>query len=419
MAKANSNEKTGAQLPSNVMISYDGKLNLPQRENWYRKVRMLRCDPTISLLRGLFIAPILAANWTIESTGDVPQGAEDVIEEEVFRWRNKILRTGALGCIDYGWQPFEKVYKMRSDGFYGIKKIKPLLQELTEIMVIESTGEFDGFVQDIDGTGDKRCDLESSMLLNFDVEGTNWYGCAPMLASEMPYDQCCVIGEAASRYDQKTAGAHWIVYYPNPGKTLLNGVETDNHQVALSLLNSLRASGGAVLPREVGKFMDDMENSKDWEIKLISADGSVSASYTDRCKYYDNLKARALGFPERAVLEGTFGTKAEAGEHGDFALTGIELRHGEIAEAVNEQLVAPLVSLNWGEQFAYRIQIKPSPIKDYDKECALRIFEKLLADPGFLLETIDAVDGDALRQAVGLATEQVDLPEVNRLLEGN
>ena len=50
------------------------------------------------------------------------------------------------------------------------------------------------------------------------------------------------------------------------------------------------------------------------EIELLSDSGKGQQPFTDRQKYLDILKVRAFGFPERSILEGQFGTKADVGD---------------------------------------------------------------------------------------------------------
>jgi len=51
----------------------------------------------------------------------------------------------------------------------------------------------------------------------------------------------------------------------------------------------------------------------------MSATNTSQGSFIDRQKYLDALKMRAFGLPERSILEGSHGTKAEADVHADIA----------------------------------------------------------------------------------------------------
>ena len=119
--------------------------------------------------RSLILAPVLASEWSVEAD-DAPKGAEELINEVIIPMREHIQQTAFNGCIDFGWQPYEKVIDdSRSDWVIG--KLKPLLQDITDILVDEKTGAFLGFRQE-----EVDLDLEESLLVNFEVEGTDWYG---------------------------------------------------------------------------------------------------------------------------------------------------------------------------------------------------------------------------------------------------
>ena len=138
---------------------------------WYRTVYRMKLDPTIALLRQMFIAPIVAAGWTVKAEDDVPEEMIDYAKEEMESIRVDLMRTAGLGCCDYGWAPFEKVFHYRPDGLIGVKKLKSLLQSMTLIEWDEDTGAFTGLKQE-----KVTLSLEESLLFAFDVEGTDWYG---------------------------------------------------------------------------------------------------------------------------------------------------------------------------------------------------------------------------------------------------
>lgn len=87
--------------------------------------------------------------------------------------------------------------------------------------------------------------------------------------------------------------------------------------------------------------------------------------------------------PERAVIEGQYGTKAEAATHGDVALRMAEDTLGEFVRQINAQLVADLVRWNYGEEWVGRLRLATEPMVDDTREFYRSLMVKLL-DPTML-----------------------------------
>lgn len=398
-------EKTPPQVLMTVGV--EGELSKPvgQTTSAYRKFREMRRDPTIALARALSVSPILMSHWSIESNPGASEDAKAFISRIMLPMRMHVLRTAMFGCVDFGWQPYEKVFKVNEQAEVVLVKLKPLLQDVTDILVCKDTGDFRGVRQcsALNPNADETVELstEESIVLSIDVEGTNWYGDALMRVAEKPYDQAVEVEKSAGRYDRKIAGAHWVVYYP-AGTSKVDGADLDNSEVARRILSRLESSGSIAVPRSVSEVMDTMtanaalSEATQWKIELISAQGG-STPFIDRFKYIDALKARAFGLPERAVLEGQFGTKAEAEAHADFAVTNMELRHRFIVQQLNEGVVNQLLRLNYGRELVDTIYIEPAPIADLALMFLRALYTKILESPeGFMLE-VNKIDMEALK----------------------
>jgi len=385
--------------------------------SWYTKVRAMRTDPTISLLRDLVIGPILSSEWSIGHTEQAPDGAVELVTKNVQNIRSYLIENALTGLMDFGWQLFEKVWAIDDNGQAIVDKIKPLLQDITQILVDTRTGEFIGSIQTpqypqtfeniiigddlVSGSGYiKSKDL---ILCNINVEGTYWYGRAIMENEVIPYDGWLATNDAADNYDRKIAGSHWVIYYPEGVTDFNDAVDVDNFQIAQSLMQTLDRSGAVVVPLRVSQIIDEFNNTKEqmaWKIEMLSDMTSQQSNFIDRLKYYDALKARALGFPERAILEGQFGTKAEAEVHSDAAVAVAEYRHGKITEQISYQLVNDILRFNFGREAIGTVYLKAAPIAD-DKKIFLRqVFLTLMQHaPDVALEKINA---DEVKETLGL-----------------
>jgi len=383
---------TGSQNVLSVK-SGDELLHRDQPFDWKQKVRKMRRDPTIAFVRQLLLAPIMASDWAYVKLNDsVPEEVANKVSEFLEPLRFSFLMSSVYGCIDFGWQPFEKVLDVNSEGYTYIRKLKPLLQDWTIIRVDEH-GNYAGLKNtDNDGT-ETVLEPENTLTVAFDVEGTDWYGQATMRNVESTYDAWNDTDISAKRFDKKVAGSHWVVHYP-VGVT--DGV--DNFEIAKEILQNIESSGRIAIPKSMEAWDSEGGDKLGWKIELITASGS--SSFETRLSYLDRLKVRALGFPERAILEGQFGTRADAGEHADFALSALGLKHIQILEYLNKYCVDDITFNNFGLRNA--VKIIPTPLSD-DKKLFLReVYKSLLANPEAFLEESDAIDRDALRDTLGV-----------------
>lgn len=400
----NAREKTGPQTVQTLVF---GEPNLSKTDGgitWYKKARKMRRDPTIALARALVMAPALASNWSIEALDDAPDGAQDFIDKHLQSVRLHLLKTAMSGMIDFGWQPFEKVFSIDRNGLIYVSKFKALLHDITEILVIEETGAFNGFENSPPAGGVTILQLPFSLLFSNDPEGTDWYGQALLRNSEAAYDEWSTINKAANRYDKKIAGSHWVVHYPLGNSDYDGRTDVANDEIAKDILTSLEASGAIALPRKVEALTEDLNDQAPdaWKIEILSDPGSSRASFIDRQKYLDALKVRGLELPERSVLEGEFGTKAEAEAHANFAITNIELRHQMLVQVINWHVVNQLLRFNWGEEYENTVSIVPTPLSDPTVSFLKEIYRTLLGNPDGFLEEVDRIDKDALKDKLGI-----------------
>ena len=389
----------------------DGELPRPSSvgNDFYRKAREIRRDPTIRMVRELAMAPLLMAEWEYEADDDAPVGAKELVEKIMSKMRLPLLRQSLCGMTDFGWQPFEIIAEQREDGT-SEPRLKPLLQDTTSILVNAADGSFFGLRQ-TPTIGvrigwiyllDQEC-----LVISQDVEGTNWYGEPTLRSLERVYDESEVVSKTARKYDAKIAGTHWVIYYPL-GTSDYGGQTLDNGEIAQKLLQQAEAVGGIAVPRSVVNALDAMNaamaqsEASQWKIELLTDGGKGQQPFTDRQKYLDVLKVRAFGFPERAILEGQFGTKAEAESHGDVAVSNLEVRHAMVVLQYNLKIVDLILAWNYGPQSKGKVRIKPSPLADDTKAFFRQVYLAMLSNPQGFMTEMSAVDLQQIRDRLGL-----------------
>ena len=261
---------------------------------------------------------------------------------------------------------------------------------------------------------------ELTLTLSNEVEGTYWYGTPMMEASEDAFDSWESVQVAADRYDKRIAGSHWVIYYPT-GESEFNGVVMNNYEIAKSLLNRLEASGRIVVPRVIDEMMIQLQagatmKESSWSIDLLSDNGTASTSFVERMKYLDALMVRGFGLPERSVLEGQFGTKAEAGEHGDAAIINMEVKHASVAEQLNDHATDQLLVMHYGEESRGTVRVQPSPIQDEAKAYLRSVYTSIITNPeGFLVE-LGRIDLDAMKERLGIPIDETGEDDLESLL---
>lgn len=393
-------EKTLPQRVASVSVIFGGKLVKSTTLATYKTYRLMRKDPTIGMARQLLMAPILASGWSVLAEEDAPEGAKEFINAQVTKIHLNLLSSALQGCIDFGWQAYEKVFEVGLDGRIGIKKLKPLIHDFTDIMVDENTGAFAGLQQK-----ELRLQVEESLLLYIDPEGTDWYGQSVMESARLAYNKWNATDEGAERYDQKIAGSHWVVHYP-PGVSQVEGTDVDNLKVAKDIVDTLESSGAIIVPRVVAEFVDDSNRDQPdaWKVELMSDGGPKQYSFVARLKYLDTLKVRAFGLPERSVLEGSFGTKAEAEAHANFAITNMELRHKLFVELINWHLVNQLLRLNFGEGTDSLVYIQAAPITDMARTFLRNLYVEIIRNPSGFVEEFGSIDLEGLKDQLEIPT---------------
>jgi len=398
-------EQTGAQTVTVAMHGGELSKTLPAT---YATYRIIRRHPTIALTRAMVVAPVAAANWAVEADDDVSDDIVTEIREQFLPLRESLIRTAmTFGRVDFGWQGFEKVFGIKR-GRVVLRRFKPLLHDITTIRVDGTTGAFAGFIQRPLTGNEKSLPLEYALNIPFDCEGSSWYG-EPLLENARAlYTKWDEADSGAARYDKKIAGIFQIVKYPR-GTELVDGVETPNDEIAAAILKAMKSSGGITIP--VGRARDapNLENAEpSWDISLLTA-ADKQRSFVDRLKYLDAMLVRALLVPERAVLEGEYGTKAEAVAHQGIALTSAQLAHQYITQMVNDHAVDQILALNWGDDMQGKVRLVASPIMDEQAAFFRDLYLKLLQSPDALIRELDTLDLDAIKDVLGLPkVAQVD-----------
>ncbi len=218
--------RTGPQVISGIGLGPLGgpAWPAPRLAAGYETYRRMRRDPTIALARALAVAPVVAGKWTVQADADVPQEVRGWIDKQFMTVREPLLETILKhGYVDFGHQGFELIWGLDADGRQHVVRFKPLLPDITEILIDDHGGLAGLRQKDVDLTG------TSAMLVSFGGEGSNLYG-EPLLENvREAWNDWRKANEVAARYDRKIAGAYLLLHYPSFGQGIdQNGAKLDN-----------------------------------------------------------------------------------------------------------------------------------------------------------------------------------------------
>lgn len=393
-------EITGPQIINAAGSS--GELDNPLPST-FATYRLLRVDPTTAYVRFIRIAIACAGKWSIEVDDDVPDEVTEYIHTTILPHREPIYEATMPAQIDFGFAAFEKVFTLGADGRIVLKKAKPLLHDMTTILVDSTSGAFMGFRQDsVDGT-EITIPLENSFLIPFRQEGSNWYGESLLENLRKTQNRYDKIDAASARYNSKIAGAMLTIGYPE-GESMFRGTKTPNEDIAAALATEGQSSGAMTYPTSIIEKMGQVTKEKvsSWAIALLSDKASSQAQFVAGMEYQDKQKTRGLLMGERTVMEGKFGTKADAGEHMDAAFSILEMEDRIVARHFNWHVLDQLLALNWGDEMRGKARITPAPLQDEQIALLEKVYQSILKNPGGFAAEFPLVDTDSLKDRIGV-----------------
>jgi len=377
----------------------------------YATYRLMSSHPTLALAKAVVVGPILASAWSFEADEGVPDERVQFIREQLEPMRPLILNE-AMRALETGWRPFEKVYEA-DGGQLCLRKLKPLLPDLTKVLVDKATGRFAGLVQ---GSGDKKVELppEKCFVYTYDGEAGDFYGRSRHENARKVWSQWEQANYTSGKLGNKVSSIVPIVKFPR-GSSRTNDQDEiaaqtiDNRRAAQSLIDGLSTAKGVAFETE-HVDADDLRANPDlaklarWAIETVDVGSSAAAmsGLVGEREYFDKLLFRAWLLAERTALEGHHGTLAEAEAHADIGITGSDLLHADFVRCLNWYVVDDLLALNFGEDARGSVWITPAPIVDKRLATIRQIFTAMLGNPGTLEMVLSETDRDAVYDILGV-----------------
>lgn len=370
-------------------------LNSPwPRRSDYEEYRLMRRDPTIAMARAAGMAPIKFTEWTVD--GDNGEFCEAITEWWAEAGFDLVRRL--LSALDYGWCPLEMYWDEAPSGLI-LPKFRSLRHEATKIVVDEKTGEPLGLEQK-----GVRLDPYNCVLYSHDKEYEDPYGRSRLenirKNAWKPWVLCM---EQLAKYHAKACGVLPIVRYPMGTSTGQNGETLDNSKHAQTILSRLSTVSGVTMPWKLEEWALELvrlgANPKDlmsWQVDFLDVPSGAGGEMLESLRHLDVMKIRGYLLPERSVIEGQFGTKAEAEVHTDVALGIAEETLKDIACVVNAQVLDTILAVNYGESMRGAVRLVPASIRSTQNEMAAEMLRAAFNHPYRGVEVLQAADISAI-----------------------
>jgi hypothetical protein len=385
----------------------------------YDTYRQMDACATLAQAKAVLTGPIFSSPWSANGDEGVPQDRIDFVRDTIIPMRDMILPELLRG-LSSGWRPFEKVWAA-SDGMFVIDKLKPLLPDLTKILVVEKTGAFAGVRQGSEGSEDgvvlppQKC-----FVYTHDGEAGDFYGRSRHENVRDVWQKWKDASDTAGRLGTKVASIVPILKYPR-GSSRTNDQDEiiatteQNRKIAQAILDTLGIAKGVAFETENIDEADLRANPElakltKWALETVDTGSAASgiAGLIEERRYYDALMFRGWLVPERTALEGQHGTLAESEAQGDFALLNSELIHGDIVRQLNWYVVDELLAVNYGEDARGTVWIEPAPIIDKRRASMVKLYDAMLANPATLEVILAETDRAAMYELLGMPSEATE-----------
>jgi len=160
----------------------------------------------------------------------------------------------------------------------------------------------------------------------------------------------------------KNVGASPTVHYPEGRVRDVNGAQLNAQDEAIMMADNLDRNNPVVIPSNVEQILEaymergtmpspkDIEQLQKWRIEWNESTGGADGAFIEGLRYSEHQAYKHWKVLPRAVEEGQFGTKAEAGTHTDLMKEMAQIEIEDILQSMNQNLIDDLLVINFGEE---------------------------------------------------------------------
>lgn len=353
--------------------------------------------PIIQHARSQAHDPIISAALSYEAKKGVAQKRKDFIKTQIDRVWEQV--GDMLRAMDYGFAPFEKVWKI-TGGTYGIDCLKPLTVYRNGI-VTDPHGSFAGIAP----WGTSKEDwlgVHKSFLFTYDKIFGNLYGRSRLEnVRATAWRDWLDAATDLVKLSRKISGKLGIFSTPMGGfKNATGGVTpwsdlaaqmgslltTDASLIHFYHMGSVNPQTGTMNPiiPSQNNFEQFVELTKVKAVNLEMQDfGSNSpaiASIIERMEKNEMRMFAGYFQSPRTGMATKGGTKADAGVHKDTAVVNCENVAGSLVRAINRQITNELLVLNYGEGARDSVWALPPKLTDDNVATDMTLLDGVLTN---------------------------------------
>jgi len=339
----------------------------------YKKMRMYpMCWMGLNFIKlGLPDAP-----FTVECDED--ENIRLITEKLLKKFWKRLIRD-ALESLDFGFKANEiryeygtLNYKDKNDDnavFEGLllRRPKGLDGETIDILVNEPLGDLKGFRQN--DTIDVFTKDKKALLFTNNLESGNYYGISSQEPIYPSWYDANINRQFHMRWLERKGTGIFIGIYPK-GKSVVDGVEKDNQDIMLDLLDGIMEGTAVSLPS--GR---DENGNLQWDISLLDSDDKTDP-FIERAKYLDETILRGLIIPEKALTQGEVGARASTEAFQDLFVTRKQDVLDQTVDTIDRYLLPSFIEPNFGKDI--EVHVKAGKLDDESKFTAGEIVKKLI-----------------------------------------
>lgn len=350
----------------------------------------MRRYAVIVLAFAITTAPILASPQTIEIVGDKEDALsikmKDAAAEDGLLDLIQCGLAASMECLHFGYWLQELIWDRKNGRTVPIELRTVLPGECT--IYCDKYRQFAGYqinTTNLDGYRDARYALLS-------VNNPHIH---PLFGE--PRNAYCreewwrirQSESTADRTERKASGIQFGLGVPSGASfTDANGKAIFPIDMAQTLVNSATQGNCFVYPLTPFNKDDIKRNPALADIPAVKVQqfdwgniGPALLAHLARIDKLDMKVMQAWRRPTREAMEGSSGTKAEAGVHGQIGVTDSELVAADRMRECSKQIIDRWAVTNWGPDAIGRLRVVQSPLSDPQQEFLQQVAQQMLSGP--------------------------------------
>jgi phage gp29-like protein len=327
---------------------------------------MRRTDSAVKAAENAVKVPLLASEWTIQTTGGESKDEEirEFIEKCLFGMENrtwKELLREVLSYLSFGYAVFEQILDV-VDGMIVLSDLAPRVQaSIQKWQTSDGKPGVNQLIQNDSGVSNADIPMGKLVVFTNDKEGDDLTGQSIFRSAYRSYYMKTNLYKI-----QGIQAERWGVGIPVVEMSEDLSFGEEDKEKAEELARNIRANQKAYAVMPPG-----------YKLNILTPNGNPIGDSIEKAIDHHNRQIVLSILAQFLMLggDGGGGSFALSKDQSSFFLKVLEDKASYVAEQFNKHVIKPLVILNYGEQEVYP-ELKFSPLGDTD----LSDMSKVIAD---------------------------------------